>query len=126
MLGQPLPHGSSAGDHVEDALRQSGLGAQLGEEQGGQPSDGGRLQHDRIARGQGRRYFPGEQHQGEVPRDDGTHHPDGAPLGQVLLHQLGPSGIMIQMANLKDSYICLFVQFWFDLPQRERPHPVSP
>jgi ParB family chromosome partitioning protein len=61
---------AGAGDDVDDARRQVGLLADLGEEQRGQRRGLGRLEHDGVAAGQRRGDLPGEHEQREVPRDD--------------------------------------------------------
>ena len=60
---------AGAGEDVDDAGRQVGLLADLGEQQRGQGSGLGRLEHDRVAAGQGRGDLPGQHQEREVPRD---------------------------------------------------------
>ena len=65
-----LAGGAGAGDDVDDARRQVGLLADLGEEQRGQRRGLGRLEHDGVAAGQRRGDLPRQHQQREVPRDD--------------------------------------------------------
>ena len=64
------PVGAGAGDDVDDAGRQLGLLADLGEQQRGERRGLGRLEHDGVAGRERRRDLPGQHHQREVPRDD--------------------------------------------------------
>ena len=59
-----------AGDDVDDARRQLGLAADVGEDERRQRRRLGRLEHDRVAAGERRRDLPGEHQQREVPGDD--------------------------------------------------------
>ena len=65
-----LPGVAGAGDDVDDARRQVGLLADLGEQQRGQRRGLGRLEHDGVAAGQRRGDLPRQHQQREVPRDD--------------------------------------------------------
>ena len=67
---QRLPGRAGAGDDVDDAGRQVGLLADLGEEQRGQRRGLGRLEHDGVAAGQRGGDLPGQHQQREVPGDD--------------------------------------------------------
>ena len=68
---RPAPAGlAGAGDDVDDARRQVGLLADLGEEQRGERGGLGRLEHHGVAAGQRRRDLPRQHQQREVPRDD--------------------------------------------------------
>ena len=59
-----------AGDDVDDARRELGLAAHIGEEERRQRRRLRGLQHDRVARCERRRDLPGEHQQREVPGDD--------------------------------------------------------
>ena len=52
-----------------------------------------------VAHGQGGRHLPDEEHEGEVPRDDGPHHPDTGPAPHLLIHELGPASVVIQVPH---------------------------
>ena len=58
------------GDDVDDARRQVGLAADLGEQEGRQRRRRGGLEDDGVAGGERRRDLPGEHQQREVPGDD--------------------------------------------------------
>ena len=70
VLDQRAAGVAGAGDDVDDAGRQVGLLADLGEQQRGQRRRLGRLEHDGVAAGERRRDLPGQHQQREVPRDD--------------------------------------------------------
>ena len=88
-----------AGDDVDDARRQARLDADFGEGERGQRRVFGRLQHDRIARGERRRDLPGEHQQREVPRDDLPADADRTRAGKLGVDQRGPAGVMVEMAG---------------------------
>ena len=69
VVDQRGPGLARAGDDVDDARRQVGLLADLGEQQGGQRCRLRRLQHHGVAAGQRRRDLPRQHEQREVPRD---------------------------------------------------------
>ena len=76
-----------AGDDVDDAGRQVGLAADVGEEERRERRRGGGLEDDRVARREGRRDLPGEHQQREVPGDDlggDAERPGDAPREGVL------------------------------------------
>ena len=64
-----------AGNDVQDAGRQPGLGGELGEAKGGPRSVWGRLQHHGVASGEGGPHLPDRHDEGEVP---GGNAPDNA------------------------------------------------
>ena len=71
MADQPVAGGlAKAGDDVEHAGREAGLGDQVGEAQRGQRGLLGGLQDDRAAGGERRRDLLHRHHQREVPRHD--------------------------------------------------------
>ena len=57
-------------DDVEDALGQSGLGPQLGQDQGGRRVPLAGLEHEGVAAGDGHREHPHRHHRREVERRD--------------------------------------------------------
>ena len=61
---------ADAGDDVDDARRQAGLGEARGEREHGQRRLLGRLEHDRAAGADRRRELPRRHQQRVVPRDD--------------------------------------------------------
>ena len=82
------------GDHLEDALRQTGLQRQLGQPQRGQRGQLGRLEHDRVARREGRRQPPAGDRHREVPRHDDPDDAERLLEGDVdaAAHRDLPSG----------------------------------
>ena len=73
-----------------DHARREDLGQDLGERQGRQRRPGGRLEHDRVARGEGRAELPAGHVQRVVPWGDGGDDADRiAPDdGRVPGHEL--------------------------------------
>jgi hypothetical protein len=63
-----------AGQHVEHARGQPGLGGDLGEHQRGERGGLGGLEHDRVAGGERRGDLPRGHEQREVPRDHRADH----------------------------------------------------
>ncbi len=95
-LDERLPGAARAGDDVDDAGRQVGLLADLGEEQRGQRRGLGRLEHDGVAARERRGDLPGQHQQREVPRD---HLPGDAERLRVgpeagVLELVGPAGVV--------------------------------
>jgi hypothetical protein len=74
---------ASPRDDVEDARRKARLLDQLGQPQGAEGGDLGRLENDGVAHRECRGELPGSHRHGEVPRDDGGHHTDGLVHGVV-------------------------------------------
>jgi hypothetical protein len=58
-----------------------------------------RLQNHRVARRQGWRDLPCQHEQREVPRDDLAAHAHGAIALELGFRELGPTGMMIEMAR---------------------------
>jgi predicted small secreted protein len=87
---------AGAGDDVDDAGRQVGLLADLGEEQRGQRRGLGRLEDHGVAAGQRRGDLPREHQQREVPRDDLAATPSGRGSGPVtgVPELVGPAGVV--------------------------------
>ena len=69
--------------HGEHALGQPCLAAQLPQPERGERGEFGRLQHDRVARGQRRREAPAGDRHREVPRHDHPDHPERLAEGDV-------------------------------------------
>ena len=90
---------AAAGDDVDHAGRQSGFGHDLGEEQRAQAGVGGGLEHDRVAHRNGRRDLPGQHQQREVPGDDLPDHADRLVVAQFGLHQLRPTGVIVEVTG---------------------------
>ena len=73
--------------------------ADLGESQRGQRRELSRLEHYRIARGQRRRYFPGQHEQREIPGNDLPDDAARGVSGKFLMQQLRPAGMVIEVAD---------------------------
>ena len=80
------------GDDVDHALGEAGLHDQLAQAERRQRRLLGRLEHDRVARGQGGTQFPGRHQQREVPRDDLSHHAQRFPQRVRVVHRAGRVG----------------------------------
>ncbi len=78
---------------------KSGLGHDLGEEQGAQAGVGGGLEHHGIAHGDGRGDLPGQHQQREVPGDDLPDHADRLVVTQFGFHQLRPTGVIVKVTG---------------------------
>jgi hypothetical protein len=84
---------------VDDALRHAGALADLGEEDGGQRGEFGRLQHHRAAGRQRRRDLPGQHQQREIPRYDLADDADRLVAGKLAVQRLRPAGVVEEMAD---------------------------
>jgi hypothetical protein len=82
VSGEPLGVGPTRGDDGERALGQTGIGQDLGQEQGRGGRLGGRLAHHRTARGHGWRELVGHEVEREVERGDGQHRPHRHPADE--------------------------------------------
>ena len=87
------------GDNIDDARRQSGLVTQFGEAKRRQRRVFSRFQHHGISGGQCRRNLPGKHQQREVPRHDLADDAKGYLVGELAIHQLRPSGVMVEMTR---------------------------
>ena len=98
---QRHPGLARARDDVDDAGRQVGLAAHVGEEERGQRRRGGGLEHDRVARREGRRDLPGEHQQREVPRDDlrGDAERPGDPARERVLELVRPARVVPEVGR---------------------------
>ena len=96
-----IPISPGPGDDVDDAGRQVGLAADVGEEERGQRRRGGGLEDDRVARREGRRDLPGEHQQREVPRDDlgGDAERPGDPARERVLELVRPAGVVPEVGR---------------------------
>jgi hypothetical protein len=64
------------GDDVEDAVGDASFGGELGEADGAQRGELGRLDDEAVAGSERGGRLPGRHHDREVPRQDGTDDPD--------------------------------------------------
>jgi len=99
MVDDRLAHAAIAGDDVDHATWDAGALADLGEQQGGQRRVLGRLEHDSVTGGQRRRDLPCQHQEREVPRHDLAHHANGAVVREFFGLQLGPAGVMVEVAR---------------------------
>ena len=85
-----------AGDDVDDARREVGLLADLGEEQRGERRGLGGLEHHGVAGGERRRDLPRQHEQREVPRDDLRGDAERLRVGSEpgVLELVGPAGVV--------------------------------
>ena len=88
-----------AGHDIDNACRQPGLAADLGEGERGERRLLSRLQHDSVAGGERWRDLPSQHQQRKVPWDDLAAHADRPIAGELALDQLGPAGVMIEVAS---------------------------
>ena len=72
---------AAAGEHVEHAIGQAGLGVDLGQLQGGQRGDFAGLEDHRVAGGQGRGGLPQGDLDRIIPRADTGDHAQGLAAG---------------------------------------------
>lgn len=70
---------------------------QLGEQQRGERRELRRLQHHRVPCRECRRHLPRQHEQGEVPRNDLPHHAHRPVARELLLEQLRPPGVVIEV-----------------------------
>ena len=84
------------GDDVDDARRQIGLLADIGERQRSERRSLRRLQNNGVACGERGRDFPGEHEEREVPWDDLRRNPDAARIRPEpgMLELVGPAGVV--------------------------------
>ena len=87
---------AGAGHDVDDAGRQVGLLADLGEQQRGQRGGLGRLEDDGVAGGQRRRDLPRQHQHREVPRDDLAGHAErpGVRAEARVVELVGPARVV--------------------------------
>ena len=95
------PDLARARDDVDDARRQVGLAADVGEEQGAERRRRRRLEDDRVAGGEGRGDLPGEHQQREVPRDDlgGDAERLRDAAGERVLELVRPAGVVPEVGR---------------------------
>ena len=96
VVDEKLPGVASAGDDVDDALRQVGLLQDLREQQRRERSGLRGLQYDGVAGGQRGRDLPREHQQRKVPRDDLRRDPEGARSGPEsgVVELVGPARVV--------------------------------
>ena len=78
---RPAGHAAQPGEDGQHAVGQAGLRAQLAEAEGGERRLLGRLEHGRVAEGQGGRHLQGRHDQRVVPGDDARAHAEGLAHG---------------------------------------------
>ncbi len=103
---EPLAdHRTLAGDDREHVLRQTGLEGELAEPDGGERGQLRGLEHDRVARRQGRREAPARDRHREVPGHDDADHAERLEECQVdaaghrdlpTEHPLGGAGVIVE------------------------------
>ena len=86
-------------DNVHDTRRNARLGANLGKDHRRERGVFRRFQHHRVAHRQGRGNFPGQHEQREIPRDDLATDTQRLAVGQFGFHQLGKTGVVIEMPD---------------------------
>ena len=57
----------------------------------------GGLEDHRVPGGQGGRDLPGQHEEGEVPRDDLADHANGLAVRELVVDQLRPAGVMVEV-----------------------------
>ena len=94
-------------DHdLQDAVGEAGLGEQLRQPQRGQWSAGGRLEHDGVAAGQGRRHLVRHEIEREVERRDGGDH--AARLADRPAEAVLAARVRVHLDDLAGRALCLF------------------
>src|SRR4051812_7654084 len=103
MLDEGKPDLAGPGDDVHDAGGQVRLAAYVGEEQRAERRRAGRLEHDRVARGERRRDLPREHEQREVPGDDLRGHAEWLRITvrKCVLELVGPAGVVPEVRRGK-------------------------
>ncbi len=99
MSRQGRARGAVARDDVDDASGQPRLAADLGEGEGGERGELGRLQHDRVAGRERRGDLPGEHQEREVPGDDLPADAHRRMVRELARDQFGPSGVVVEVAG---------------------------
>src|SRR5260221_13848049 len=99
MFDQRLASCAIAGHDVDHAVRKRNLLTDLSESQRGKRRELRWLQHNSVARSQRRSNLPGEHEQREIPGNDLSNDSARGVAGKFRLHQLRPSGMMIEVAN---------------------------
>ena len=103
VLDERLAGRAGAGDDVDDARRQVGLLADLGEQQRGERRGLGRLQDDGVAAGQRRGDLPRQHQQREVPGDDLAGDAERRAAVAGVLELVGPAGVVEEVGgDLRD------------------------
>ena len=96
VLDERAARVARAGDDVDDARRQVGLPADVGEQQRGERRGLGRLEHHGVARRERRRDLPRQHEHREVPRDHLGGDAERARVGPEprVLELVGPAGVV--------------------------------
>jgi hypothetical protein len=97
MLDDRLPRRAVAGDDVDDALRQPGLAADVGEQQRGERGVFGGLQDHGVPGGERGGDLPRQHQEGEVPRDDLAADAEGGMGGEFLGQKLRQARVVVEM-----------------------------
>src|SRR5450631_1512049 len=97
MLYQSLAGRAIASHNVDDSGRQSGLLAKFREHKCGEGSKFGGFQDYGVSRRQCRRDLPRQHEKREIPRNNLTHDTTRLVAGELLLEQLGPTGVVVEV-----------------------------
>jgi hypothetical protein len=97
MLDDRLPRRAVAGDDVDDALRQPGLPADIGEKQRGERGVFCGFQDHRVSRGERGRDLPRQHQEREVPRDDLAADAERFMVQEFLCKKLRQARVVVEM-----------------------------
>ncbi len=97
MLHQCFASRAVSGDDVDHAGGQPSFLTKLSECERRERSEFGRLQNDRVSRGQRRRNFPRQHEQRKIPRNDLANHSTRFMLRKLFLEQLRPTRVIVEM-----------------------------
>ena len=97
MFDQSFAGGTIAGHNVYHARGQFDLLADFGKCKSGQRGELGGFQHDGVSCRQRGRDLPGQHEQREIPRNDLSDDAASGVVGELLLEELRPAGMMIEM-----------------------------
>src|SRR5450631_5347 len=101
MLYQSLAGRAIASHNVDDSGRQSGFLAKFREHKCGEGSKFGGFQDYGVSRRQRRRDLPRQHQEWKVPRNDLTYNATRFVARELLLEQLGPTGVVVEMPRHK-------------------------
>ncbi|MNE17071.1 hypothetical protein D3C80_1100400 [compost metagenome] len=99
VVDDRLPHPAAADDHVQHAPGQAGFVEDGDQGLGRGRRMAGRLDHHRIAEGQGRRRLPGRDGDGKVPRRDQAEHADRLAISLNLDARPGRGQVLTVQAQ---------------------------
>ena len=88
-------------DDIHDACWHASLRADFAKYHGCHRCELGGFQHDRVPHRQRGRDFPCEHQQREIPWDYLATHAKRVAIGQFVVHQLGHTRVIIEMADRK-------------------------